>query len=178
MNKGLLRFLAVRPTLYGLETHLATMHRLVEEFEPNVIVMDPFTNFMSIGTLSEAKSLLTRLIDFFKSNRITALFISLTSGGADLESTGMEISSLMDSWILLRDIEGYGERNRDIYILKSRGMAHSNQIREFRLTGNGIELVDVYVGPEGVLTGRERLTQEARDKAKALARRQERAQKA
>jgi circadian clock protein KaiC len=172
-NKGLLRYHAVRPTLYGLETHLVTMHRLIEEFEPKVIVMDPFTNFMSVGTLSEANSMLTRLIDFFKSNRITALFISLTSGGDHRESTGMAISSLMDTWILLRDMEANGERSRGIYVLKSRGMAHSNQIREFQLTGSGIQLADAYLGPEGVLTGTARLAQEARDRAKALADRQE-----
>ena len=172
VKKGLLRFHAVRPTLYGLENHLVEMHKLTDEFRPGVIVMDPVTNFLSIGTATEAKSMLMRLIDFFKANQITALFNSLTSTGYNEESTEMGVSSLMDTWLLLRDIESNGERNRGLYILKSRGMAHSNQIREFHLTDNGIQLVDVYVGPEGVLTGSARLTREARDKAEALAHRQ------
>ena len=172
VKKGLLRFHAVRPTLYGLENHLVEMHKLANEFRSSVIVMDPVTNFLSIGTATEAKSMLMRLIDFFKANQITALFNSLTSGGYNEQSTEIGVSSLMDTWLLLRDLESNGERNRGLYILKSRGMAHSNQIREFQLTHNGIQVVDVYVGPEGVLTGSARLTREAQDKAEALAHRQ------
>ena len=117
--------------------------------------------------------MLIRLVDFLKSRQITAFFTSLTSGGNALEESGSGISSIIDTWMLLRDIELGGERNRGMYVLKSRGMAHSNQIREFLLTSNGVELRDVYVGPEGVLTGSMRLAQEAREQAVALTRQQE-----
>ena len=108
-----------------------------------------------------------------KAKQITALFTSLTSGGNALEQSEVGVSSLMDTWLLLRDVELGGERNRVMYILKSRGMAHSNQLREFLLTDHGIELEDVYLGPEGVLTGSLRLAQEAREKAAATARGEE-----
>lgn len=168
IEKGLLRLHAARPTLYGLEKHLVAMHKLTEEFEPSVVVMDPVTNLTSVGTLIEAKSLLTRLIDFFKMKQISTFFTSLTHGDQNEETTDVGISSLMDTWLLVRDIETNGERNRVLYVLKSRGMAHSNQVREFRLTGNGIDLVDVYIGQGGVLTGTARLAQEAREKAEGL----------
>jgi circadian clock protein KaiC len=118
--------------------------------------------------LTEAKSLLTRLIDFFKMKQITTFFTSLTHGDQNEETTDVGISSLMDTWLLVRDLETNGERNRVLYVLKSRGMAHSNQVREFRLTGRGIDLVDVYIGPGGVLTGTARLAQEAREKSEDL----------
>jgi circadian clock protein KaiC len=111
--------------------------------------------------------MLLRLVDFLKASQITALFTHLTSGGKPWESTDVGISSLIDTWMLLRDIELGGERNRGLYILKSRGMQHSNQIREFVITPEGIELKDVYVGPEGVLTGSMREAQEARERAEA-----------
>jgi circadian clock protein KaiC len=117
--------------------------------------------------------MLIRLIDFLKQREITAFLTNLTSGGEALESTDVEISSIVDTWLFMRDIELNGERNRALYVLKSRGMAHSNQLREFLLTPEGVDLLDVYVGPEGVLTGSSRMTQEAREKADALARRQE-----
>jgi circadian clock protein KaiC len=117
--------------------------------------------------------MLLRLVDFLKSEQITAFFTSLTSGGEALERTEVEVSSLIDTWLLLRDIELGGERNRGLYVLKSRGMAHSNQIREFLLTPHGIDLLEVYSGPEGVLTGSLRAAQEAREKAAHLLRRQE-----
>jgi circadian clock protein KaiC len=172
-RKGLLRFHATRPTAYGLEMHLATLHKLVNEFQPRVVVVDPITTFLGAGTSIEAESMLMRLIDFLKSQQITALFTSLTHGGNVLEGSQVAISSLIDSWLLLRDIELGGERNRGLYILKSRGMAHSNQLREFLLTDHGVELKDVYVGPEGVLTGSMRLAQEAREQAATLDRQQE-----
>ncbi|AXC10668.1 Circadian clock protein KaiC [Acidisarcina polymorpha] len=165
---GLLLFHAARPTLCGLETHLVTMHRIAGEFKPSVVVIDPVTNLESGGTADEASSLLTRLIDFFKAKQITTLFTSLTRGGKDEETTDAGISSLMDTWILVRNVESGGERNRVLYVLKSRGMAHSNQVREFQLSDHGIELVDVYVGPGGVLTGAARLAQEAREAADLL----------
>jgi circadian clock protein KaiC len=169
-QQGLLRFEASRPTLYGLEMHLAAMHKQIIEFEPRVVIIDPLTNFTAVGTVTEARSMLVRLIDMLKSKQITAMFTSLTTGGNALEQSEVGVSSLMDTWLLLRDVELGGERNRVMYILKSRGMAHSNQLREFLLTDHGIELEDVYIGLEGVLTGSSRLAQEAREKAAAVTR--------
>ncbi len=172
INQGLLDIYAVRPTIYGLEMHLVKMYKLVRDFKPKVVIIDPVTNLIAIGSDTEVKSMLSRLIDFLKANQITALFTNLSHGGS-LEQTEFGISSLMDTWLLLRDIEIGGERNRGLYILKSRGMAHSNQIREFLLTDKGIDLVDVYLGPAGVLTGSARMAQEAQEKAAELMRREE-----
>jgi circadian clock protein KaiC len=169
IRKGLLRIHAARPTLYGLESHLVAMHKLTDEFKPSVVVMDPVTNLSSGGTVNEAKSLLTRLIDYYKTNRSTTFFTSLTTGDRTEEASGIGISSLMDTWLLVRDLETNGERNRVLYVLKSRGMAHSNQVREFKLTDSGIDLVDVYVGPGGVLTGTARLAQQAREASEGIA---------
>ncbi|HEY3394716.1 MAG TPA: circadian clock protein KaiC [Lacipirellulaceae bacterium] len=173
LKKGLLLFHATRPTAFGLETHLAALHKLVKEFQPRVVIVDPITNFLKAGTQAEAEAMLMRLIDFLKSQQITALFTSLTHSGSALEQSEVGISSLIDTWLLMREIELGGERNRGMYVLKSRGMAHSNQIREFLLTDHGVELRDVYVGPEGVLTGSLRLAQESREQAAALSRQQE-----
>jgi circadian clock protein KaiC len=173
LKKELLHFHGTRPTAYGLEIHLAAMHKFVNEFRPRVVIIDPITNFLRAGTHAEAEAMLMRLIDFLKAQQITALFTSLTHGGGPQEQSAAGISSLIDTWLLMRDIELGGERNRGLYVLKSRGMAHSNQIREFLLTDQGIELKDVYVGPEGVLTGSLRLAQEAREQADALSRQQE-----
>lgn len=173
IKKGLLRFRATRPTSFGLETHLATLHKLVDEFQPRTVVVDPISNFLIAGAHSEAEAMLMRLIDLLKARQITAFFTSLTHGDDAREQSQVGISSLIDTWLLLRDIELGGERNRGMYVLKSRGMAHSNQIREFLLTNHGVELKDVYVGPEGVLTGSLRLAQEAREQAAALTRQQE-----
>ena len=173
LKKGVLRLHATRPTAYGLETHLAALHKLVSEFEPRAVVVDPITNFLKSGTQAEAESMLVRLIDFLKARQTTALFASLTYGGSVQEQSEVGISSVIDTWLLLRDIELGGERNRAMYILKSRGMAHSNQIREFLLTNHGVELRDVYVGPEGVLTGSMRMAQEAREQAASLSRQEE-----
>jgi circadian clock protein KaiC len=173
LKKGLLRFHATRPTAYGLEMHLAVLHKLVNDFHPRVVIVDPITNFLKAGTQADAEAMLMRLIDFLKAQQITTLFTSLTHGGSALEQSEAGISSLIDTWLLMRDIELGGERNRGMYVLKSRGMVHSNQIREFVLTDHGIELKDVYVGPEGVVTGSMRLAQEAREQADALSRQQE-----
>jgi circadian clock protein KaiC len=156
-----------------LETHLATIHRLVEEFEPQVVVLDPIGSLIQAGNPRDANIMLMRLIDFLKMRETTAFFTNLTSGGEALERTDVGISSLVDSWLLVRDIELAGERNRGMYVLKSRGMAHSNQIREFLLTDRGVDLLDIYVGPEGVLTGSSRVSQENREKAENQARLQE-----
>jgi circadian clock protein KaiC len=149
--------------------HLVSLHKLIHEFKPNVVVLDPIGTLTMAGTVSDTTSMLTRLMDFLKSQQITAVWTSLTSG-EEKEKTDVAISSLADTWLLLRDIELGGERNRAIYVLKSRGMAHSNQIREFFLTDQGIELADVYLGPEGVLTGTARKSQEAKETAEAVAR--------
>jgi len=173
VDKGLLQFHATRPTLYGLETHLATSIRLINKFKPNIVVFDPINAFVMGDNKTEVKTMLLRLVDFLKMKRITAFFTNLTSVGEDMEMTDVYISSLIDTWLLLRDIEIGGERNRGLYVLKSRGMAHSNQIREFKLTNHGIELLDVYVGAGGVLTGSARLSQETKDDAEQLQRQQE-----
>lgn len=174
VEKGLLRFHSVRSSFYSLEMHLALLHKLVEQFKPKIIIVDPVTTFISEGNQTEIKAMLTRLIDFLKSRQITAMLTTLTSGeNGAFEQTEVGISSLMDTWLFVRDIELNGERNRGLYVLKSRGMAHSNQIREFVLTDHGIELVDVYISPAGVLTGSARRLLEAQEEAAADKRQQE-----
>lgn len=167
VDRGLLIFNAARPTLYGLEMHLASMHKLIKSVQPSTIVIDPVSNLVTVGTPAEVKALLMRLVDFLKLSGITALFTNLVTGQTDMEMTEIGVSSLMDTWLLVRDIESHGERNRGIYVIKSRGMSHSNQVREFLLTDRGIELQDVYVGPGGVLTGTARAVQEARERDEA-----------
>ena len=173
VEKGLLKFIASRPTLCGLEMHLAMIHKEIERLDPKVVIVDPITNFTASKSSAESKMMLMRLIDYLKSRQITGMFTSLTGGGDVIEQSEVGVSSLMDSWLLLRELELSGERNRLLYLLKSRGMAHSNQVREFRLTDHGVELTDVYVGPGGVLTGSARLAQESSETAGAVARRQE-----
>jgi circadian clock protein KaiC len=172
-DKGLLEIRAERPTLYGLEGHLAMIHKMVDEFKPRVVVIDPISNLNAIGMEPDIKAMLIRVMDHMKLNQITVLCTSLTAPGGSLEQTDVGISSLSDTWLLLRDIEIGGERNRGMYVLKSRGMAHSNQIREFLFTDHGLDLIDVYVGPSGVLTGSARVAQEAQEEAEKLARQQE-----
>ena len=151
-----------------------TLHRLVKEFKPDAVVIDPITNLITVGNIAEVRSMLTRLIDFLKVNGITALFTALVSGrGQQQEMTDEGVSSLVDTWISVRDLEGVGERNRGLSILKSRGMAHSNQVREFIVTDHGIELLDVVVGPTGIVTGASRLTQQLQEHAQTLAAQQE-----
>jgi len=176
VKKGLLRFHSARPSLYGLEMHLATMFKEITEFQPAVVVMDPITSLMDAGTDYESKGMITRLIDYLKAGQITSLFTSLTQGGHVLQQSEAAMSSLMDSWLLLQDLEGNGERNRVLYVLKARGMAHSNQVREFLISNRGIDLVDAYIGPSGVLTGSARVAQEDLEKAAVLASQQEAAQ--
>jgi circadian clock protein KaiC len=173
MAKGLLHIEASRPTYHGLEMHLSQIHQLVTQLNPHAVVIDPISNLSSAGATLDASATLLRAIDFLKSRGTTALLTNLTDVNGALESTELGVSSLIDTWIVLRDIEAGGERNRGLYVIKSRGMAHSNQIREFLITADGIELQDVYVGPEGVLTGSLRAAQEARERAAALAREQE-----
>jgi circadian clock protein KaiC len=173
VDEGLLHFHAVRPTTFGLEMHLVKIHKIIKEFDPSIVVVDPVTALLHAGTPSETRSILLRLIDFLKETQITALLTTLTSGPDAQEQTQVDISSLVDAWLLLRDIESAGERNRGLYVLKARGLAHSNQIREFLLTDDGVQLRQVYLGEAGMLTGSARVTQEANDAAAALSSRQE-----
>jgi circadian clock protein KaiC len=173
VHKGLLLFQATRPTLYGLEMHLAMTHKAVNAFKPDIVIMDPINTFILGDKENEVKMMLMRIVDFLKLNQITALFISLTSTESALESSDVGISSLIDTWLLLRDMELNGERNRGMYVLKSRGMANSNQIREFILTDHGVELREVYIGTSGVLTGSSRIAQEALENAEFLTRKQD-----
>jgi len=174
MEQDLLQFRSSRPSAGGLEVHLARMHRLVADFEPEVVVIDPITNLLTVGTASELRSMLTRVMDLFKARQITTLLTSLTSATLPSpETSDVSISSLADTWILVREIESDGERNRELYILKSRGMAHSNQVREFRLTDQGIELIDVYLGTEGMLVGSAREARMIRDDKAAQERKHE-----
>jgi circadian clock protein KaiC len=173
VRRGLLRFHAARPSHCGLEMHLATMFKEIAAFKPEVVVVDPITSLLAAGTDFETKGMVTRLVDFLKGARVTTFFTSLTHGGHALQQSEIAMSSLMDCWLLLKDVEGDGERNRVLYVLKARGMAHSNQVREFLISNRGIDLVDAYVGPNGVLTGASRAAQTARETARALAARQE-----
>jgi circadian clock protein KaiC len=173
VRKDLLLFQAARPTYGGIEQHLLVTHKCVSSFKPTIVVVDPITNLLMVSTQHEMRSMLTRMVDFLKTQQITAIFTSLTAGSGTLEAGESDVSSLMDSWLLLRTIEIGGERNRALYVLKSRGMDHSNQIREFRLTNDGLRLLDVYLGPEGVLTGAARVSQEGREKAAGTSRRQQ-----
>jgi circadian clock protein KaiC len=169
-RKGLLAHEAWRPTQFGIEMHLLRIHKLIEKFKPQCVVIDPITNLMHGGGDREVYSMMMRLMDFLKNSGITALFVSLTDAGGKLEGTSVGISSLADTWILLRDIELNGERNRCMYVLKSRGMAHSNQLREFVITSKGIKLIPPYIGQGGVLTGSSRINQEAKEKSAAVQR--------
>lgn len=160
IRKGLLKFHATRPTVYGLEMHLVLIHKMIEEFKPAVAIFDPITNLQTAGTLDDSINMLVRLIDFLRKNKTTCFMISLTPGGSNSqEMTEVGMSSIVDTWLLLRDVELGGERNRLMYVLKSRGMAHSNQVREFLITSNGVKLIEAYLGSEGVLTGSARLNQ-------------------
>ena len=172
VRKGLLKFQNARPSSWGLEVHLAMIHKAITEFEPAVVIVDPITNFLAIGDRTETKSMLTRLMDFLKLKQITGMFTSLTSAGTELEDSEVDVSSLMDAWLLVKNIEANGERNRGLYILKARGIAHSNQVREFLLTDDGIELLDAYIGGEGVLMGSARSSQVARERAAEVERQQ------
>jgi circadian clock protein KaiC len=150
--------------VFGLEMHLLSMHKAIEEFEPQAIVVDPISSLVSVGNPNEVKSMLVRLFDYLKMKGITGVMTSLSTA-AGLEETTIGISSLIDTWFQLRDIEIDGERTRGLYVVKSRGMGHSNQVREFLISSDGIDLVPVVVGPRGVLTGSARLNQEWEAKA-------------
>jgi circadian clock protein KaiC len=165
VDAGLLEFRCSRPSILGLEAHLFAMQKAVTEFEPAAVVMDPVSDFLRVGTGEDVSAMLTRQVDFLKAKGVTALFTSLVADIEHAPTTDQQLASLVDTWLFLRSLEGNGEHNRVLYVLKSRGMAHSNQIREFLLTSQGIELADVYVGPQGVLTGSARQAQEAKERS-------------
>ncbi|HWD00305.1 MAG TPA: circadian clock protein KaiC [Candidatus Sulfopaludibacter sp.] len=173
VDKGLLHFCAARPTTFGLEMHLARIHKMVVDIKPSTVVVDPVTGLLNSGSPPETRSMLLRLVDFLKSKQITAVMTTLTHTPDWQEQTEVNVSSLVDAWLMLRDIESGGERNRGLYILKARGLAHSNQIREFHLSDQGVELREVYLGDAGLLTGSARLMQEAKDESAAILARQE-----
>lgn len=173
VKKGLLHIHAARPTTFGLEMHLVQMHKLLEQHQPRAVVVDPLSSLIAGGNRLDTESLVLRIIDHLKASGATAFFTSLTSGGGALEATELKVSSLVDTWLLLRDTESDGERNRVMYVLKSRGMAHSNQVREFLLTGHGVQLRPAYLGPSGVLTGSARVAQESKERAAEISRRHE-----
>jgi circadian clock protein KaiC len=152
IKKGLLKFSASRPTLYGLEMHLVVIYKLIRQFKPQVVILDPISNLITVGDPGEVKSILIRLIDFLQHEQITVMFTALTLTNDRHSLTDENISSLVDTWLTVRDIEYSGERNRGLYIMKSRGMKNSNQIREFLITDGGIQIAKVIPGPEGVWT--------------------------
>ena len=169
IDAGLLQFRCSRPSLLGLEAHLFAIQRFVGEFDPAVVVMDPVSDLLRIGTGADVSAMLTRQVDYLKARGVTTLFTNLASD-AETAPADEQITSLVDTSILVKTMEGNGELNRVLYVTKSRGMAHSNQIREFLLTDQGIELADVYVGPQGVLTGSARQAQEAQERSDGTAR--------
>src|SRR6476469_511042 len=174
VEQGLLQFDAVRPTNYNLEMRLFKIHRWVQEFQPSTVIIDPMSNLILTGSLMQTKNFFMRLIDYLKSKQITIFLSNLTAGDADHdhEQTEVGVSSLMDTWLELQTLKVNGERNRIIYALKSRGMMHSNQVREFIVTNEGVKLVEVYLGGGKVLTGTERINQELNEQYAAKKRRQ------
>jgi circadian clock protein KaiC len=170
VDEGVLQFMASRPTLHGLERHLVAMHKLIKQFKPDIVVLDPITNLITIGSVGEVKAMLIRLIDFLQEEQITVMFTALTLNTVVSEQTDEGVSSLVDAWLAVRDIEFNGERNRGMYIMKSRGMRHSNQVREFLISDTVIDLVEVYLGPEGVLTGSAREAQKLHEQTSAILR--------
>jgi circadian clock protein KaiC len=160
IQSGLLQIHSSRPSLNGLELHLLKLRKLIKDFKPTTIIIDPISNLISVGSEQEVRSMLVRLIDMLKFSNITALFTSLNKQNENFRPDLAEesVSSLVDTWVTVRDMEGVGERNRGLFIVKSRGMGHSNQVREFIITQKGIELLDVEMGPNGILTGAARKT--------------------
>lgn len=170
IKKGLLQIHSTRPTLNGLELHLLTLRKLIREFSPSAVVIDPISNLITVGNQQEVSSMMVRLIDMLKLNNITALFTSLSKQTADLNTELPEesVSSLIDTWITVRDVEGIGERNRGLFIIKSRGMGHSNQVKEFLISSRGIEILKTELGPNGILTGNARRSNEINQKISRL----------
>ncbi len=173
VRRGWVIFYSTRPSVQGLEVLLAMVHKVIDSFKPALVIMDPVSNLQAAGTVEDATTMLIRLVDYLRERNITGFLVSLSAGGDFAEMTNVGLSSLVDSWLLLRDVEVGGERNRLLYLLKSRGMAHSNQVREFLITAKGVQLRPVYLGAGGVLTGSARLSQEARERSEMQASREE-----
>ncbi len=174
IKDGLLQIHSSRPSLNGLELHLLTLRKLIRDFKPAAVIIDPISNLVTVGNPHDVWSLLVRLIDLLKMNNITSIFTSLDpTEQRTRENVESSISSLVDTWICVRDIEGIGERNRGLYIIKARGMGHSNQVREFVITGEGIKLLDVVIGPNGILTGAARHSNALDRKVSAFAKQNE-----
>ncbi len=169
IDAGLLRCEATRPTFYSLEMHLAMMLREIERFKPSLVVLDPISAFMDTGEELEVQSMLLRMIDFLKTHGITGVFTHLAHVQGEAK-TDAGLSSLMDAWILLLNREANGEFNRELYLLKARGMAHSNQVREFSMSDTGIRLIEPYLGEDGALTGSARRFAEARTRRDEIVR--------
>jgi circadian clock protein KaiC len=169
-KKRLLRYVAARPTFYGLEMHLAIMMREVAKFQPQLVVLDPISAFLAPSDTTEVQAMLLRMVDFLKSRGITAIFTHLSHAKGDETQTEMGLSSLMDAWILLLNRESNGEFNRELYLLKARGMSHSNQVREFVISESGINLREPYIGDGGALTGSSRRAFEAKTRREKTAR--------
>ncbi|MGK4569226.1 circadian clock protein KaiC [Flavobacterium sp. 3HN19-14] len=169
IKSGYLQIHSSRPSLNGLELHLLTLRKLIRDYKPTTVIIDPVSNLITVGSELEVRSMLVRLIDMLKVNNITAMFTSLNkqNDGIRPDLSEESVSSLIDTWVSVRDMEGVGERNRGIFIIKSRGMGHSNQVREFIINGNGIELLDIELGPEGILTGAARRSHEISKKVTA-----------
>ncbi len=173
MDAGLLHIFSGRPMAHGLEMHLLGMHKLIEEIKPNAVVIDPTSNLVSVGTSGDVRFMLTRLIDYLKMMGITSFCTSLIEDEAK-GHTSESVSSLMDTWLWLRMFDNGNERNRGMTIVKSRGMEHSNQTREYQITDDGVKILDVYLGPQGgLLMGTERITQESKENADAITNQQE-----
>lgn len=166
VDKGLMQIHSSRPTTHGIEMHLLRMHKLIDEFKPSLVVLDPISSLAMAGSVDDSATLFVRLIDYLRKKEITSIFLHLTRGGPK-EETQEGISSMVDTWLLARDVESNGERNRVLYVLKARGISHSNQLREFHITSKGIRLIPAYIGPNGVLTGTARLSQEARERTES-----------
>ncbi|HEY9851925.1 MAG TPA: circadian clock protein KaiC [Leptolyngbyaceae cyanobacterium] len=173
LQQNLLQIQAMRPTACGLELHLVQIHRWLNTFKPSTVIIDPISNLNLTGSPLQVKVFFMRLIDYLKSQQITVLMTNLVVANTPLEYTEVGISSLMDTWLDVRIIEGNGERNRLLQLVKSRGMEHSNQVREFRLTNQGVELIDVYLGQNQILTGTARANQESADKQARLRQQQQ-----
>ncbi|HEY0710294.1 MAG TPA: circadian clock protein KaiC [Polyangia bacterium] len=171
-DKNLLQIHAVRASVFGLEMHLASMHKEIERWNPRAVIVDPVSSLMGAGNDHEVKAMLVRLFDYLKMKGVTCLVTALSPAG-NAEETLLGISSLIDTWLQVRDIEIAGERTRGLYLVKSRGMGHSNQVREFIITSQGVNLVPVALGPQGVLTGYARVARLAEQRAQVVARQQE-----
>ena len=172
VKKGLLHIEAARPSAFGMEMHLVRMHAMLQKHKPEVVVMDPISGLIPSGSMHDVSVQVLRIVDYIKSQGSTGFFTALMAED-DIQSTNLSISSLVDTWLLLRNIEANGERNRILYVLKSRGMAHSNQIREFLLTDDGVKLREVYLGAGGVLTGSARVAREAEERREEVGRRRD-----